>query len=89
MWDIGNVDVDGGWQVEENPKKVSPAWCPPGLTRTAFKGCTGQGSRVVASRAPTNGCRFQALQEEDESSKSEDRTCMVCGVDDEKLSREA
>ena len=37
VWDIGNVDVDGGWQVKMNPKKVSPAWCPLGLTRTAFR----------------------------------------------------
>ena len=30
VWDIGNVDVDGGWQVKENPKKsvscVVSAW---------------------------------------------------------------
>ena len=58
VWDIGNVDVDGGWHVKM--KKVSHAWCPPGLTRTAF--CPGQGNRVAAARAPTNGCRFQALQ---------------------------
>ena len=41
VWDIGNVDVDGGWEVKKNPKKVSPAWCPPGLTRTAFRSRTG------------------------------------------------
>ena len=68
-------------------KKVSPAWCPLGLTRTAF--FPGQGNRVAASRAPTNDCRFQALQEEEEFTESEDHTCMVCGVDDEKLTREA
>ena len=47
VWDVGNVDVDGGWQVKM--KKVSHAWCPPGLTRTAF--CPGQGNRVAAARA--------------------------------------
>ena len=40
-------------------------------------------------RAPTNGCRFHALQEEEEFTEGEDRTCMVCGVDDKKLTREA
>ena len=89
VWDIGNVDVHGGWQVKMNPKKVSPAWCPPGLTRTAFSSCPGHGTRVAAAHAPANGCRFQALQEEEEFPESADLTCMVCGVDDEKLTREA
>ena len=66
VWDIGNVHVDGGWEVKKNPKKVSPAWCLPGLTRTAFRSRTGQENRVAAKRAPTNGCMFQALQEEEE-----------------------
>ena len=83
------MEVDGGWQVKKNPEKVSPAWCPLGFTRTAFKVCTSQENRVVATRAPTNSCRFQALQGEEESPESEDRTCMVSGVDDEKLIREA
>ena len=89
VWDIGNVDVDGGWQVKMNPKKVSLAWCPLGLTRTALRSCPGQGNRVAVALAPTNGCRFQTLQEEEEFPESEDRTCMVCGVHDEKLTREA
>ena len=61
VWDIGNVD--GAWQT---PK------CPLGLSRT-FAGCTGQRNRAANTRAPTNGCRFHALQEE-EAPESEDRT---------------
>ena len=87
--DTGNVDVDGGWEVKKNPKKVSLAWCPLGLTRTALRSRTGHENRVAATHAPTNGCRFQALQEEEGFTESEDRTCMVCGVDDEKLTHEA
>ena len=88
VWDNGIVDVDGGGR-RKSPKEVSPAWCPPAMTRTAFRSRTGQANRVAAPRAPMNGCRFQALQEEEELPEGEDRTCMVCGVDDEKLTREA
>ena len=55
VWDIGNVDVDGGWQVKM--KKVSPTWCPLGLTRTAF--CPGQGNQVAAARPPKMAAGFR------------------------------
>ena len=78
---------------KRGPKKVFRTWCPLGLWETTFKGCTGPENQADITkrqpRAPKNGSRYQALQKEEESPKSEDRTCMVCGVDDEKLTREA
>ena len=42
VWDFGNVDVDGGWQTQNCPKKVFPAWF-----RLA---CQGQRSRVARAQ---------------------------------------
>ena len=36
--DMGNVDVEWGWQTPKCPEKV---WCPLVLSRATFAGCTG------------------------------------------------
>ena len=75
-----NLDVDGVWQVQKRPKKMSSAWCLLGYSRTAFKVCTGQGNRAFTTHG--QGCRFEALQDV-EAPESENRMCIVCGVDNE------
>ena len=47
------------------------------------------GWQVKMKKVSPAWCPLQALQEEEEFTESEDRTCMVCGVEDEKLKREA
>ena len=82
------MDVNDGWEKKKESEESVCRWYPPDLTRTTFRSRTGQENRVAATRALTNDCRFQALQKEEEFPESEDRTSMVCAVDDEKLTRE-
>ena len=84
------MDVGGGWQVKKNPKNVSPAWCPPGLTRDGVQGLHGP-------REPS--CRHTRAHERPQVSGTTGRwrisrkrrpNVYVCvEVDDEKLTREA
>ena len=86
VWDTGKVDVDGGWQVKKNPQKVSPAWCLCGLD--GVQGfARAKGTELLPHARPRTAAGFRHHIGEEESPESQDRTCLVCGVDDEKFTR--
>ena len=64
--------------MPKRPKKVFRSWGPPGFLETTSAGSTSAESRTGTTK------QFSGLLHE-----SEDRTCMVGGADDEKLTREA
>ena len=88
VWEIGTVDVEGGWRTQKGRKSSCGRPDTSSDAVADIRADIAQAPKRRLPQAPRDRNTFKALQQEDEA-ECEGPLCEICGVDGKSLTREA